>query len=54
MENNNRGRPSLPPKKHIDFKCCKDNTIKSLSEVECFLCNIKRTNWYIRLLKLFK
>lgn len=54
MENNNRGRPMLPPKKQFDFKCCKNNTIKSLNEVEYFLCNMKRANWYIRLLKLFK
>ncbi len=48
------GRPNPPPKKKKSFKCYKDNTIKSLSEVECFLNNLQRANWYIRLLNLLK
>ena len=48
------GRPNPPPKKKKSFKCYKDNTIKSLNEVECFLNNLQRANWYIRLFNLFK
>lgn len=33
--NDNRGDKKPPPKK-FDFKCCKDNTIKSLNDVEFF------------------
>ena len=47
-------RPKPPPKKKKRFKCYKDKTIKSLNEVECFLNNLQRANWYIRLFNLFK
>lgn len=52
---NNRGE-KFPPrnKKHIDFKCCKDNTLNSLCEVEHFLCNFKHFMKYIKLYKLMK
>ena len=52
--NNNRGRQNLPPKKHFDFKCCKDNTIKSLYDVEHFLNNLKHNLKYLKLYKLLK
>ena len=48
------GRPKPPPKKKKSFKCYKDNTIKSLNEVECFLNNLQRANLYIRLFNLFR
>ena len=52
---NNRGE-KIPPrnKKHINFKCCKDNTLNSLCEVEHFLCNFKHFMKYIKLYKLMK
>ena len=53
-ENNNRGRQNPPPKKHFDFKCYKDNTIKSLYDVEHFLNNFKHNIKYFKLYKLLK
>ena len=52
--NNNRGRQNLPPKKHFDFKCYKNNTIKSLYDVEYFLNNFKHNIKYLKLYKLLK
>ena len=52
LEKNNRGEKNPPPKKHFDFKCCKDNTIKSLYDVEHFLC--KHFMKYIKLYKIMK
>ena len=54
LEKNNRGEKNPPPKKHFDFKCCKDNTIKSLYAVEHFLCNFKHFMKYIKLYKIMK
>lgn len=51
---NNRGEKNPPHKKHFNFKCCKDNTIKSLCDVENFLCNFKHFMKYIKLYKLMK
>lgn len=48
---NNRGAKNPPPKKRFNFKCCKDNTIKSLYDVEHFLNNFQH---YIRYFKLYK
>ena len=38
----------------IDFKKKKDNTIKSLNDVENFLRNFKKISNYTRIYKLFK
>ncbi len=54
LEKNNRGEKNPPPKKHFDFKCCKDNTIKSLYDVEHFLCSFKHFMKYIKLYKIMK
>ena len=51
--NDNRGDKKPPPKK-FDFKCCKDNTIKSLNDVEFFLNNLNRFSRYMHLYKFFK
>lgn len=40
--------------KKFDFKKKKDNTIKSLTEVENFLKNIKNISRYIKLYKIVK
>ena len=39
---------------YCDFKCCKDNTIKSLHEVEYFLNHFHRFIKYIKLYKMLK
>lgn len=49
----NRGSNCPPPKK-FNFKCCKDNTLKSLHEVEYFLNNFNRFIKYIKLYKILK
>ena len=54
MEQNNRGNKKLPPKKKFDFKCCKNNTIRSLNEVEYFLNNLNKFSRYLHLYKFFK
>lgn len=41
-------------KKKFDFLLYKNNTIKSLNEVECFLRNIKNLSNYIKLYKILK
>lgn len=60
---NNETRESPPPcpekklndkKNKIDFKKLKNNTCKSLNEVECFLNNFHRFKNYIRLYKILK
>lgn len=43
-----------PKKKKLSFKCCKDNTLCSLNEVEHFLRNFNSFMKYIKLYKLFK
>lgn len=43
-----------PKKKKLNFKCCKDNTLCSLNEVEHFLRNFNNFKKYIKLYKLFK
>lgn len=40
-------------KKKKGFMFYKNNFIKSLDEVECFLNNTKKASWYIKLFKLF-
>ena len=50
----NRGRKCPPPKKKFNFKCCKDNTVKSLRDVEYFLNNFHRFIKYIKLYKILK
>lgn len=45
-ENNN--------KKKLNFSCCKDNTIKSLQEVEYFLCNFSKILKSIKIYKFIK
>ncbi len=41
-------------KKKLNFSCCKNNTIKSLQEVEYFLCNFNKIFKGIKLYKFFK
>lgn len=41
-------------KKHFDFVKYKKNTIRSLNEVECFLCNFNKFTNYIKLYKILK
>lgn len=53
-EKNNRGGKNPPQKKHFDFKCYKDNTIKSLYDVEHFLNNFQHYFKYFKLYKLLK
>ena len=50
----NRGEKLPPPKKKFNFKHCKNNTMKSLHEVEYFLNNFNRFVKYIKLFKLLK
>ena len=50
----NRGGKCPPLKKKFNFKCCKDNTIKSLREVEYFLNHFHRFIKYIKLYKILK
>lgn len=47
-------RKPSPPKKKIDFKSYKNNTVKSLNEVEHFLRNFKQFSKYIKLYKILK
>lgn len=56
LENEKRGekKPSPPKKKKLNFKTCKDNTIKSLNEVEHFLRDFKHFSKYIKLYKILK
>jgi len=55
-ENENRGGQKPPPKKKKknDFKTLKNNTIKSLNDVEYFLNNFEHFIKYIKLYKLLK
>lgn len=50
----NRGGKIPPQKKKFNFKGCKDNTIKSLHEVEYFLNNFHRFIKYVKLYKILK
>ena len=50
----NRGGKCPPPKKNFNCQCCKDNTIKSLHEVEYFLNNFHRFIKYVKLYKILK
>lgn len=52
----NRGEKLPPPKskKKFNFKFYKNNTIKSLHDVEYFLNNFKRFIKYVKLYKILK
>lgn len=54
--NNNRGDSISPKEKKnkIDIKKFKNNTIKSLNEVEFFLRDFQRFKNYIKLYKILK
>ncbi len=54
VSQNNRGDKPSPPHKKFDFKCCKQNTIKSLNEIEYFLNNFHNITKFIRLYKILK
>ena len=59
FSNNNRSASALPPdkahkKKKIDIKRLKNNTFKSLYEVEYFLNNFHKFTNYIKLYKILK
>lgn len=54
LEEPKKGNNKLPPKKKIDFKSCKKNTIHSLNEVEFFLNNFKKFSRYVKVFKFFK
>ena len=47
-------KPKKPPKKKFDFKCFKNDTCKSLNDVEYFLNNFSHTWKYIKLINLLK
>lgn len=49
-----RGVKCPPPRKKFSIKYCKDNTIKSLQEVECFLNDFNKFIKYIKLYKILK
>ena len=54
LEEHKRGNTKLPPQKKLDFKCCKKNTLHSLTEVEYFLNNFKKFTRYVKVFKIFK
>ena len=55
FSNTNRGDNPPPPKKNkIDIKKMKNNTCRSLQEVEYFLNNFHRFTNYIKLYKILK
>lgn len=47
-------RETPPPKDKVDFKKLKNNTIKSLNEVEMFLGDFNRFKNYIKLYNILK
>ena len=47
-------KPIRPSKKKFDFKCFKNDTCKSLNDVEYFLNKFTSTWKYIRLINLLK
>lgn len=51
---NNRGEKTPPQKSKINFKLYKNNTIKSLNDVEYFLNNFRHFLKYVKLYKLLK
>lgn len=51
---NNRGEKTPPQKPKINFKLYKNNTIKSLNDVEYFLNNFRHFLKYVKLYKLLK
>ncbi len=54
MGETKKNNQKLPPKKKLDFKTCKKNTLHSLNEVEYFLNNLKKFTRYVRIYKIFK
>lgn len=50
----NRGDKKSPPKKKFDFNTYKNNTTKSLNDVEFFLNNFQRFTKYVKLFKFFR
>ena len=50
----NRSVNNHPPKKSFDFKKIKNNTCRSLNEVEYFLNNFHKFKNYIKLYKILK
>lgn len=54
INNDSRGDKKTPPKKKFDFKSCKNNTIKSLNDVEYFLNNLHKFSKCMHLYKFFK
>ena len=54
LETDKRGDKKSPQKKSFDIKKYKNNTLKSLNDVEYFLSNYKRLNFYIKIYKLFR
>jgi len=51
---NNRGDIKPPLKKNFNFKTHKENTVKSLNDVEFFLNNFKKFHNYLKIYKLLK
>lgn len=53
-ENREKNPPPKKKKLHFDFKAKKDNTLRSLREVEYFLNDFKRITKHIKLYRLLK
>lgn len=53
-EQNKKIIPKNKSNKKLTFKTCKNNTIKSLTEVEYFLNNFHELSKYIKLYKILK
>ena len=50
----NERNEKIPPPKKFDFKCKKEATVKSLFEVEHFLCHMDQLFNYIKLYHILK
>lgn len=54
IDTQKRGFDSKPPKKKLNFKTMKNNTISSLNDVEYFLNNFSKISHYMKFFKFFK
>lgn len=54
FNSNNRNHPQGVPPKRLSFCDCRKNTIKSVYDVEHFLCNLKDFHKCMHLFKFFR